>query len=67
MKNTLVRSVLGPFLVGLVCWLLLSACAAPTEIKLNVYTDLACADTTRAASSRADRCASGRTPRSIST
>ena len=38
------RSLVWLGYASIVSWFLLSACAAPTEIRLNVYTDVACAD-----------------------
>jgi hypothetical protein len=38
------RALFGTSFACLVAWFSLGACAAPTEIRLNVYTDVACAE-----------------------
>jgi hypothetical protein len=38
------RSLSGTGFACLLSWFAFGACAAPTEIRLNVYTDVACAD-----------------------
>jgi hypothetical protein len=41
-RSFLARTLAGPTLATLGCWFVLGACADPTEIRLNVYTDVPC-------------------------